>query len=252
MREDALSFEVIDGHARIGVQPEDERPLGVAELLDEMDRCGVAEALCTHFAAVRFDGRAGNQELLSLCAQEPRLHPVAVVNPAPYVGVAHEIARCAEQGFVGLRFTPGLQGWALHGECFRRAVVAAAEAGLPAIVELTGPGDASTVARTTDGMGIPIVLANVTYATLGEAIAVLENSAHCHLEACRLATPGVVETLVGAVGAERLIYGSGAPAWHIIPTLSMIRAADIPDEAKRAILADNARRLFGPGKARAK
>lgn len=251
MREDTASLEVIDGHARIGVQPEDERPLGVAELLDEMERADVAEALCTHFAAVRFDGRAGNQELLGICAQEPRLHPVAVVNPAPYVGVAEEIARCAEQGFVGLRFTPGLQGWVLHSECFRRAIAATAEAGLPAIVELTGPGDASTVAQTMGEMGIPIILANVTYTTLGEAIAALQMAGHCYLEACRLATPGVVETLVSAVGAERLIYGSGAPAWHIIPTLSMIRAADIPDEAKRAILAGNARRLFKLGKARA-
>ena len=89
-----------------------------------------------------------------------------------------------------------------------------------------------------------LVLANVSYGTLGEAIAILQHYEHVYLEACRLVTPGVVEYLVQTLGSSRLLFGSGAPAWEIIPTLAMIQAADISPQDRQALLGDNARRLF--------
>ena len=240
-------MQIIDIDTRIGVQPEDDRSLDAPTLLAQMDRAGVSEALCTHFAAIRFDVRAGNDELLAICRQEPRLHPVAAINPAPYIGIVEEIRRCAQEGCVGFRFTPGLQGWSLASEPFASALQAVSETGLPLAVELSTSGEATLVGRLTKGLGAPVILANVTYATLGEAIAVLEQDDHLYLEACRLATPGVVELLVEQLGAERLLFGSGAPAWEIVPTLAMVREAEIPDGAKAAILGENARRLYRLG-----
>lgn len=78
-------------------------------------------------------------------------------------------------------------------------------------VERAASGDATRVARASQGLGMPVVLAAVTYSTLGEAMALVERHDNLFLEACSLATPGIVELLVEKLGAERLLFGSGAP-----------------------------------------
>jgi len=40
---------------------------------------------------------------------------------------------------------------------------------------------------------MPVVLAAVAYSTLGEAMALVERHDHLFPEACRLATPGIVD-----------------------------------------------------------
>ena len=57
--------------------------------------------------------------------------------------------------------------------------------------------------------------------------------------------PGLVEWAVRELGAERLLFGSDTPLYHVALQRARIEAAEIPDEAKRLILRDNARRYFG-------
>jgi len=237
-------MSIVDIDTCIGVQPEDDRRHDAATLLAAMESAGVAEALCMHFGAIRHDAALGNDRLYEICRRHPRLHPVAVVNPSMHSGVSEEIRRSAEAGACALRFTPGRQGWAVDSEAFARAWDVVAEAGLPGLVEVGGTGEATRLARLTASCDAVLVLANISYGTLGEAIAVMQRYEHVALEACRLVTPGVVEYLVRTVGSGRLLFGSGAPAWEIVPTLEMIRQADIAEEDRKAMLGDNARRLF--------
>ncbi len=239
---------IVDGHTCVGTRPEDDRNLGATALGRAMARHDIADALVTHFAAIRYDARDGNDQTLALCAEaqgtRTRLHPVAVVHAGMHVGVADEIHRCASAGCVALRLTPSQQGWSPSAASFESALSAAAAADLAVIVEVGASGEATTIARAAQGLGLALVLANVSYALLGEAIAVLEQHPDIYLEACRLVTPGVVELLVDHVGSHRLLFGSGAPAWDPAPTLAMIREADIAAADKAAILGGNARRLF--------
>jgi len=238
-------MSIVDIHASVGVQPEDDRAHDVSTLLAEMDRAGVDEALCTHFAAIRYDSALGNAKLWEICRHEPRLHPVAVVNPAAHSGVPEEVRHWADMGACGFRFIPTRQGWAVDSETFARAWSAVAETGLPGLLEVGGSGEATRLARITSPSGSAVVLANITYSTLGEAIAVMQRYGHVYLEACRLVTPGVVEYLVQTLGSGRLLFGSGATQWDIIPTLAMIQEADIAADDRQALLGNNARRLFG-------
>ena len=237
-------MEIIDSFCCIGVQPEDDRALDERTLLDQMQCAGVAEALCIHFAAVRYDTRLGNDELLATCASHSRLHPLAAINPTPYVGVADEIRRCAARGCRGVRFAPGRQGWSMGSAPFVHALEIAAESGLPVSVETGGSGEPTQLAALAQGLSVPVILAAVSYATLGEAIAAMQRNPNLLLEACRLATPDVVELLVAEVGAKRLLFASGAPGWEIAPTLEMIRQADVSAAEIQAILGGNARRVY--------
>lgn len=56
--------------------------------------------------------------------------------------------------------------------------------------------------------------------------------------------PRLVEWAVREVGAERLLFGSDTPLYHVALQRTRIEAAEITPEAKRVILRDNAWRFF--------
>ena len=51
---------------------------------------------------------------------------------------------------------------------------------------------------------------------------------------------------VRELGAERVVYGSDAGGRSFASQLAKVMGADVPDAAKRLILAGNLRRLLGP------
>jgi predicted TIM-barrel fold metal-dependent hydrolase len=243
-QQDIKGSAIIDACACIGQQPEDDRDLGTHALLAQMDAEKIDRALCCSFTAIRYDGEIGNRELLETCVANRCLLPLAVVNPAPFYNVSTLIGSYKQMGFHGIRFVPYRQGWSLECEPFQRALYHCAELGLPVSVELGGTGDATRLAHLAGGLEIPVILANVTYGTMGEALAVLDEHVNLHLEVSRLVSPGIVELLVAHLGTERLLFASGAPAWQIAPTLEMVRQAEINSGAREAILGGNARRVY--------
>ncbi len=59
-------------------------------------------------------------------------------------------------------------------------------------------------------------------------------------------TAGVTEMAVRELGVERLLYGSDAGGRSFASQLAKVLGAEIPNGAKRLILAENLKRLLGP------
>ena len=59
-------------------------------------------------------------------------------------------------------------------------------------------------------------------------------------------TAGFTEMAVRELGAERVLYGSDAGGRSFASQLAKVHGADIPEGARRLILADNLKRLLGP------
>jgi len=59
-------------------------------------------------------------------------------------------------------------------------------------------------------------------------------------------TSGFVEMAVRELGAERVIYGSDAGGRSFASQLAKVVGAEIPESARRLILAENLRRLLTP------
>ncbi|WP_406693779.1 amidohydrolase family protein [Singulisphaera sp. Ch08] len=57
---------------------------------------------------------------------------------------------------------------------------------------------------------------------------------------------GITEMAVRELGAERVIYGSDAGGRSFASQLAKVHGADVPDAAKKLILAGNLKRLLGP------
>ncbi len=59
-------------------------------------------------------------------------------------------------------------------------------------------------------------------------------------------TAGMVEMAVRELGAERVVYGSDFGGRSFASQLAKVHGADVPEEAKRLILAGNVRRMLQP------
>jgi hypothetical protein len=113
------------------------------------------------------------------------------------------------------------------------------------LVPVSRYGDASAVGAATQEFEAPVILLGGHYTQLGDCLAAMERWPHLYLETSRLAQFRGVETVVRSVGAERLLFGSGAPARPIQAALNAVLLADIAEAERRSILAHNASRLFG-------
>jgi predicted TIM-barrel fold metal-dependent hydrolase len=58
-------------------------------------------------------------------------------------------------------------------------------------------------------------------------------------------SPTDARALITAYGTERVLFGTDYPMWDIKTELCRFMALDLTEEERRAILAENAARMFG-------
>jgi predicted TIM-barrel fold metal-dependent hydrolase len=77
-----------------------------------------------------------------------------------------------------------------------------------------------------------------------EAIAVARADNRVFIATDGLRGIGEIAAAVGAIGASRVVFASGAPVQALGAALAMVAAAEISDSDREAILNGNARRLL--------
>jgi len=174
-----------------------------------------------------------------------RLCPVATLNHQQYLGWRAELDRSVASGAVAYRFFPDRQNWHLDASEGFRTIAAALRGGRPLLISVGGFGDATRIGRSTADLGVPVVLVGSHYSQFGDCLAAVDRWPHLYLETSRMAHFRAVETVVGRVGAGRLLFGSGAPKRPIQAALNAVLTAAISDADRRAVLWENAQALFG-------
>ena len=231
----------IDVNAQIGPRFGGARGAPVEDLTREAGAHGIRFSLVRHRTALVAESELGNRALLEACQDDPSLVPVAVLSVDRTADLdrtalpATAFAGCWLEG----RATPGSS---LAAEAVVRT---AARTGRPMLVPLTGWGSAGAIGAATEGLGVPVVLVGSHYNTSVEDLAAGRRFNHLHFDTSAMANFKAIETAVGAVGAERVLLGTGSPLRATQSSLNAVLSAAIPDEAKRSILAGNAARLFG-------
>jgi predicted TIM-barrel fold metal-dependent hydrolase len=236
---------VIDVSVLVGASPRlvPAAAYGLAAATSELRSHGVSAALV---AARSHRHEVGNAIALAAAERSDgvRVYPVATINPVQYLDWPAELERVLAAGAVGVRFFPDAQGWSVDSEVFR-AIATAVRGRCPLLIPITRFGDASAIGAATAHFSAPVVLLGGHYTQLGDCLVALRRWPHLYLETSRLAQFRGVETVVRSVGAHRLLFGSGAPSRPIQATLNAVLTADVSDADRRAILADNASRVFG-------
>jgi predicted TIM-barrel fold metal-dependent hydrolase len=234
---------MIDIDTHFGAHPAMEQVATIPVLLQALQCDHFDRALVYSRTAILFDAAVGNAETLAACREHPNLSPVAVLDPRVW-GAWESVSSLVNSGIVAFRFFPYDTNWSLENGSFRRIVDAIAKTGRPIMIDGGVAGQAVAAVRAMRNLPIDLILMNLYYSTIAEAMAEAVDSPRVYLEATRITMPGEVELLVEVVGAEKLLFGSHAPTHEGIPTIRMVQTAEIPAEAKDLILGGNAARLF--------
>ncbi len=236
--------EIVDINTLFGPLPSASADLSVDALLALMQKHRVGTACTLSTLGLLLDPNIGNAATRAACTEHAELLPVATLNPTFYFGDTDSLARLKTEGFRLARFFPHAQGWPLDYAPFAALVGQAQSANLPIMVSARECGDITVLLRVLASVETPVVLSNVSPDLLPEAMLALRQRANWHLEISRLLAPGCLKTLADNAGADRLLFGTGAPSQPIASALQTLQFAGLPDTAKSQVLAGNARRLL--------
>lgn len=236
--------DIVDFNTLFGPLPVASADLTVDDLLALMQKHNIAAACSLSTLGLLLDPAIGNTATRAACSEHPELVPVATFNPTAYFGDASVVQRLQTEGFRLVRFFPAAQGWPVDFAPFRSLLNELRGLDLPLIINVEQPGEITGLLRVLEGYTAPVVLAGVDVRFLSEAIAALRQNANWHLELSRLLAPGCIRLVAETVGAERLLFGTGAPSQPVASVLNTLRYSGLDDAARGQILAANARRIL--------
>lgn len=238
---------IFDANAFIGKWPYwPVRAAAAGEVAAELEAWGIPRAAVCSTRAIFVDCEDGNAEAARAAREHPQTFTAfACVGPmAP-----------AAPGAPGLRLYPQHHSFhPLHAAWLDATLEEAAARARPVMLPL----------RLIMNWGMPMldlaviealvarhpcvewILAGINYLhELELAGALMDRYATVHLETSCVMGYEAVAGLVERHGAERILFGSGAPLQHGAAALAKILHARVPDAARALILGGNLRRLLG-------
>jgi predicted TIM-barrel fold metal-dependent hydrolase len=235
---------IIDCNTLFGFWPREKVDLSVDTLMAAMKARGVARSVTFSAKAMLYDTGEGNDDTVAVCASRPELLPAVVLDPRQYPACLEEVRRRLGQGARVFRFYPDQHGY--PGDFAPVAELLPLLGNSVVMVSAVRPGMATALARWSAEFGGPLVLAELGAEVLGEALAVMRGAERLYLETSGpgLEGAGTLELAVRTVGAERILFGSGAPLIGLGSALQSLEYAEISDPDRAAILGGNMERLL--------
>jgi len=238
-----MPHELIDVSTVFGFWPKRKADISLQTLLALMAEKGITRALTLSARGVFYDFAEGNRETLAAAAAHTQLVPVATVNPSRWIGCLDEAERMIAAGVKLFRFFPQYQEWDIAQAPFRkllREVLAPSPVALmiPAEMGFTAIGDMAA------GIGNPVIVESFRYASLAEAIVVMQDVPNVYVETHLINSPNWVEVLKAEVGVDRVIFGSNAPLSYISAAIAQIGYARVSEEEKALMFGGNLRRVL--------
>ncbi len=252
-------MEIWDLHCHLsgvaGRTPEER----MAKLVAAADRMGISR-LCVYmgmrwsYDPTPADFRKQNDEVLqALSHYHDRAFGFVYVNPKHVKESLAEIDRCVRDGpMVGVKL------WVAHRADTKEvdAVVERATE-LKALVfqhtwiKVTGnlPGESTPTELAALAARHPkaVIVCGHTGGDWEQGVRAVRAQKHVAVDlAGGDPTAGFTEMAVRELGADRVLYGSDAGGRSFASQLAKVHGADVPDGAKKLILAGNLKRLLGP------
>jgi len=210
-----IAFDLYDVNCRVGRFPWGEvGDESIDSLLRRMDVVGIGRALVSHTVSWRHDPATGNDLILRVVEDQPRLRPcwVAVPDTCAELASPRQFVVDAIESDVGaVRVYPHEHGFDLESTEFNGYLSACAAAGLPVIVDLAGTTWMAIDAAATAHPDLVLIVCEIGYRVLRRAAAVLERHSNVYIDLSDLSTHEGLEWLCQRFGPRRVIFGTGAP-----------------------------------------
>lgn len=245
------SCRVIDLHAHYGAfggiyMPND----NPGRMIATMDRCGVEVIVSSGHTAL-VDMVRGNAEITAITERHPgRWYAYLTYNPNyPDLGRQEIEGYERHPTYVGLKFHPSSHRYPLTGEGYRPALEFAAARRLIVLTHTWGesaydrPELLGEVAHHYPD--VTFLAGHSGHGQFEECMAVARECPNVYLElTAAYAVRGVIESMVNAVGAHKIVFGCDLPWFDPHYAIGCVVMAHISDDARRAILRENALRLL--------
>ncbi|MBC7234694.1 MAG: amidohydrolase [Chloroflexi bacterium] len=247
------SCRVIDLHAHYGHFGGIYMPNHTPEqMLATMERCGVETIVSAGHTAL-VDMVRGNAEIAEIAAQYPgRWYAYLTYNPNyPDEGRRELELYESRVAFVGLKFHPSHHAYPLTGERYRPALEFAAARRLLVLTHTWG-GSAydrpELLAQVAERYPeITFLAGHSGHGQFYECMEIARRYANVYLElTAAYAVRGLIEEMVDRVGAHKIVFGCDLPWFDPHYAIGCVVMTHIGEEARRAILRENAARLLAP------
>lgn len=242
---------IIDAHVRIGAGREVE--LGVAELIETLDRLGIDRAMVAPGErATAWDNRGGN-DLVTAAANESdgRLIPYAVATPWAGADAVAELGRARDRGARALAVDPALQGFDLLDGLVDPLLAFAQESGWLVYVRTGTPPHAvplplASLARRWPELNFIMGRSGATDFWI-DAPPALRHAPNLYADTSYAPWDTVLSDLTRdpEIGAQRLVFSTDAP--YTVPSAELARITEwpIPEPHRAAVLGENLAGLLG-------
>jgi predicted TIM-barrel fold metal-dependent hydrolase len=232
-----------------GGRPGLRHPAGADELLDDMRRCGIGRAV-VRVAPAELDVSLPRslETLYAACAAHPELLPCPAVVPnsgRDLPDEEHQIEQAVAHGAAAVVLRPALDYWALEPWCSGRLFAALEARRLPVLCleEMIPLPEVAKLAERHPRL--PLVVAHTNYRAQRTLLPLLERFPNLFLSlGNNYAIHRGIEQLAGAVGAERLLFGTGWPDSEPLAAVTQLLYAGIAAEDRARIGAGNLERLL--------
>lgn len=252
----------IDVNAFVGAYPWRKVPAtGPNDLVAAMDRFAIDTAWVTHLPSVFWrDPGEGNRFLYELAAREPRCRPVVSVHP----GLLHweeVVDEAAALGAAAVRADPTFYGIAADGAEMRALARQCGDAGIPLAMSTRfedgrqrHPNDRAEElppwavrALVRSDPRVRILVTHADRASIEEVHfgSTPSEAARIWWDICWVWGPPEdhLETLLGTIGAERFVFGTGQPLRLPENAFAKLDLLDLDPATRGAIDAGNAMHL---------
>lgn len=240
----AAAYQIIDANTTIGAHPNHRLNMSIERLISEMDTYKISASLAQSTLGIYDSYERGNTAIIEAARSNNRLVPIASINPLRYFGSIDDMRKICALGFRIFRFYPAEQGWAIESAAFANVLKQLGEMKLPFIIDASESGAPTAVTRVSSGYPAPVIIGSISLDTISESLALMADNPNIMIETHDLYIPGALETIVQKVGADRTVFGSGAPLRSTAAMLSYIVNSDLSDEDKQKTLAGNIRRVL--------
>ena len=226
-----------------------------------MDRLAVRSAILAGDAITLAEGASGGMSALRRAWEESkgRLHYLGVFDPRSSEDCLRVLKPAvAWPGFVGLKLHPSFHRAFADDPAYERAWEFAAEHDLSILAHTwsvshynpaqrySTPERLEAYVRRFSSVRLVLGHAGGRGSGRGEAVRMANAYANVFLDfAGDVYCHRLIETLAASVPPDKILYGSDFPWMDPGAQLTRVLLADVDDQVKRKILADNATKAFG-------
>lgn len=242
---------IIDFHAHVGRSwmGWEENTVGPEEMLKIYDSLGI-EKSCISSWNLSYDPIAGNDEVADIVKKYPdRFIGFGVISPRWSPRAADEVDRCVQDlGMKGFKLHPSLNSWAGDSPLVYPVLERIEKYDLPVLFhtwndDFSHPNRIGNLARRFPNA--TIVMAHMGYEAFYEASFIAKELPNVYLDTTGFYNEvRTLREVARIAGEEKIVFGTDGPALNIAVELAKIKCGDISDEAKKAILEDNAAKLL--------